>query len=444
MKKLFNFVFLIITLICLTSCSNFKTSKIVDNPNLKLKAENIVKDLQNGNFNDVSKKFTKEMVQKLSVEKLNKSWQEVVNPIGKYTKHYKTTIEQNGKYYIAKVLSKYEKNGLVISITFNKEEKVAGLWLKHIYIPEDNEYYNEIEYKIGKHELSGILTIPKNIEKPPVVVLIAGSGPQDMNETIGTSLNTPLKDIAEGLAKNGIATLRYNKRYYEKPELYNKEKATIENEVLDDVQSAITQLSDEKRINNNNIFILGHSLGGMLTPKICVDNKNIKGAIILSGSLRNLAEISIDQNSEIKERLYKSKASDEEKDNFYLKYKKIVEDVNSILALVEDDGNTYLGLPSSYWISLNNACGINYISKTNVPMLILQGEKDFQISVQRDFNLWKKECKNKQNIMYKLYENLNHIFMKSSGLRTLEDYDTPNKVDKEVINDIVTWIKKEV
>ena len=63
------------------------------------------------------------------------------------------------------------------------------------------------------HPLSGILTLPDNIDKPvPAIVLVHGSGPSNMDEKVGKL--TPFKDLAEGLASRGIAVIRYDKRTY--------------------------------------------------------------------------------------------------------------------------------------------------------------------------------------------------------------------------------------
>ena len=106
------------------------------------------------------------------------------------------------------------------------------------------------------------------------------------------SPNRPFQDIARGLAEQGVATLRYNKRTYQYPTVGCD---SIAYEVLDDASAAVKLLAADGRVDTNRIYLLGHSLGGMMAPKIAADNAQIKGFISMAGSLRTLQEISLDQ-----------------------------------------------------------------------------------------------------------------------------------------------------
>jgi dienelactone hydrolase len=76
----------------------------------------------------------------------------------------------------------------------------------------DPDAFTETEVRVGSEPwvLQGTLSMPKGEGPFPAVVLLAGSGPNDRDESIGP--NAPLRDIAWGLASNGIAVLRYDKR----------------------------------------------------------------------------------------------------------------------------------------------------------------------------------------------------------------------------------------
>ena len=87
-----------------------------------------------------------------------------------------------------------------------------------------------------------------------------------------------------------------------------------------------------------------------------------------------------------------------------------------------------------------------YLSNIKKPVLILQGEKDFQISVEKDFNLYKQILADKPNVTFKLYTGLNHLFMKSvygTVKKYKREYTIPSKVDTNVLSDIAQWILKE-
>lgn len=412
---------------------------------LQTRAEEIVSFMVNGDYAAVNDQFTPEVKAQLSLEQLQSNWLSITDPIGAYLGHYQTSGEvYQEEYYVVKVLSRFELNRLLTTVTFNTAGEIAGLWINYQAIdtgPVSTDAYSESEFTVGEYDLPGLLTLPKNVDTPPVVLLIQGSGATDKNETIGAASNTPFMDIAHGLAEQGIATLRYDKRYYAHSELAaNGDTVTVESEILDDAYAAINQLAADQRIDNSRIFVLGHSLGGMLAPKIAADNDKVTGIIIMAGSLRNLAEIALDQSREYAAALMPT-LTDEEKVQWQNQLAQGEADVAAILQLSEEDCGTYLGMPAAYWYSLNQAGGYNYLHQLSIPILILQGSEDFQVYPERDFVLWQDYYSDNPQATLILYDGLNHLFMESSGLRTIEDYDTPNRVRQDVIDDIADWIK---
>jgi dienelactone hydrolase len=443
-KRMITAILLFGSILGVAGCgNNTSTPADFDEAALQTRSETAVISMVNGDFTAVTEQFSADVKAQLSTEALQASWVSVVEPIGAYLGHYQTSGEITDDYYVVQVISRFEMNGLLTTVTFNRAGEIAGLWINYKTIDEgplETDAYQEFEMRIGEYDLSALLTLPVNAENPPVVLLIQGSGATDKNETIGAASNTPFADIAHGLAKQGIATLRFDKRYYAHPELAEDMNAvTVETEVLDDAYTAIDQLVADERIDNQRIFVLGHSLGGMLAPKIAADNSVVSGIIIMAGSLRNLAEISLDQNQEAADAM-RPTLSDEEKALLDTQMVQVEADVAAILALTKDDGNTYLSLPAAYWYSLNQAGGLNYLDQLSIPMLILQGSEDFQVYPDRDFVLWQAYCADDPLATLILYDGLNHLFMESSGLRATEDYDTPNQVRQDVIDDIASWV----
>ena len=114
----------------------------------------------------------------------------------------------------------------------------------------------------------------------PAVILVHASGAADQDETAYAL--KPFRDLAEGLASKGIAVLRYNKRTYEhglKTEL--SPFYIVDKETTDDALLVTQFLQNEPMIDKNQIYILGHSLGGMMVPKM-IEKIKIK---ILLGQL---------------------------------------------------------------------------------------------------------------------------------------------------------------
>ncbi len=126
------------------------------------------------------------------------------------------------------------------------------------------------------------------------MVLVQGSGPQDADETIGP--NKPFADLAYGLASQNIAVLRYVKRTKQYGADSKSDKPfTVKDEVTDDVIAAVALLAKMPEVNKKQIYVLGHSLGGMLAPRIAAEDPQVAGIIILAGTARPLENVVVDQ-----------------------------------------------------------------------------------------------------------------------------------------------------
>ena len=100
-----------------------------------------------------------------------------------------------------------------------------------------------------------------------------------------------------------------------------------------------------------------------------------------------------------------------------------------------------LGVPGAYWLSLRDYHPDLVAAKLSLPLLVLQGERDYQVTMA-DFALWKKNLAAKQNAVLKSYPKLNHLFMEGEGKSKPDEYMKAGHVAREVIDDIATWIKK--
>jgi dipeptidyl aminopeptidase/acylaminoacyl peptidase len=291
--------------------------------------------------------------------------------------------------------------------------------------------------KGGEWELSGLLTLPKNAgRKVPAVVLVHGSGPQDMDETV--MANKPFKDIAEYLASRGIAVLRYNKRTLTHPTkiIEDFQNFTVKEETVDDSILAANLLRNDSRIDSEKIFVLGHSLGGMLAPRMDAEGGNFAGIIILAGSPRRFADIWHDQALDSIETL-----SESDKIIGQAQIVEIMGYFNSFVNMTDEEAKKYtlLGATGYYYKDFDSYPSNEYLRNIGKPVLIMQGGKDFQVTVDRDFALYQTLLNGKANVTFKLYPELNHLFM-TSTIGTIDEYAISSHVDLAVLNDIVSWI----
>jgi len=303
-----------------------------------------------------------------------------------------------------------------------------------------------IEEKIivGKgstYPLNGILTLPDTANETaqnalPAVVLVHGSGPQDMDEKVGAV--TPFKDIAQALAEKGIAVLRYDKRtkIYGRKMMKQAAEITVYSETIEDAILATELLRSDSRIGK--VFVLGHSMGGMLAPRIDAEGGNFDGIIIAAGSLRELRVIMLDQFSDLLDRykgLIKFIASKQ--------IDKIVTNFAAIDSLTDDQAKEKKvigGTRAYYFKEMEAHPSKYYLESLDKPLFVFQGDRDFQVNPNKDFEGYKSLLANKPNATLRLYPGLNHVFTNSYKTGTMKDYKVPGTVAQEVTDDIAEWI----
>ena len=144
-----------------------------------------------------------------------------------------------------------------------------------------------LETKTGKIE--GSLLCPRNAEKVPVVLIIAGSGPTDRNGNNPMMTNNSLKMLAEGLFKNGIASVRYDKRGIGESTVAGLKESDLRFEnYVEDAESWVALLKKDKRFSE--VIILGHSEGSLI-GMIAASKDNVDRFISIAGVGTTAGEI---------------------------------------------------------------------------------------------------------------------------------------------------------
>ena len=427
-----------------------------DEESMKADAQKVAEDLQAGDFAAVTEKFSAEMAAALDEKSLESSWNSVVAVLGDFIETLSVETYERDAYFCVDILEHYENNGLKLHIVYDAQGKIAGMQITYA----DVEPYLETEAQSGEEELSyteeevtvtadervplgGTLTLPRDTEKPPVVILVHGSGSSDRDENING--NKPFADIAHGLAARGIAVLRYDKRYYTYPgcpDVGSAEMVTLREETLDDVDAAIKLMQEDARVDGSRIFVLGHSLGGCLSPAIAAEHPQLAGIISMAGSLRPLWEIVYDQNQEAIAAAKEGGLTDEEQAQLVEAAEQIETSVKVLREELEaqPDDELLLGIPVRYWKSNKEYCGENFIDQVEMPVLILQGDADFQVYPEKDYVLWQETLAGRDNAVFHLYEGLNHLMMPTQGKRDITEYSVKGHVDEQVIDDIAEFI----
>jgi dienelactone hydrolase len=423
---------------------------------LTIRARAFVTALEKGDFEAAVRDFDETMLKSFGPDKLEAMWtKQLQEKLGAFKKQTAARREQLQGYEIVLITCEFEKATLDARVVFGKTGKIAGLGFVPTAPPAkyeppayaDPAGFEETEVTVGSGDwaLPGTLTIPKGGGAFPAVVLVHGSGPNTRDEEIGP--NRPFKDLAWGLASRGIAVLRYDKRsfvYQAKILADPKLEATmtVKEETVDDALTAAALLKKEKRIDGQRVFILGHSLGGFLMPRIALAAKPLKlaGFVSMAGLTRPLEETILRQMSYLYG-LGRGAVSEEDKK----KLEEIKAEVAKIKALTDADRTSttkLLGAMPAYWLDLRGYSPAELARSVSKPMLFLQGGRDYQVQ-NIDLDNWRDALASRRDVEFRFYPKLNHCFFEGEGMITPFEYTQKHgSVAPYVIGDIADWITK--
>ncbi len=431
MKKFLKvFAVILVLTLCFTACGK---KEALDETTAKNLADKHSRLMVSGDFEAVMDDCDEIISKQLTADALKQAWDTVALTAGEYIGPYSSVYaRQNGLATVVSTLE-YENTGIVLTFVYDIDGKIAGLWLKTTVLSNDlteTDSFVENFITVGEYELTGVATLPKNTEDYPVAVLVQGSGSSDYDETIGA--NKPFKEIAHTLAEKGIASVRVNKRFYQKPELATAD-ITIYDEYMDDIYAAV----DYAKVNiSENVFIIGHSQGAMSAPKIATDT-GAKGFVMMAGTIRGLEDVIYEQNFAIIDNM--DNLSEDEK---LTMKRQVADEVAKIKELKEGDTDVVMGIPASYWLSLRDLNAEEILTTTELPALIMQGTADFQVSYEVDYQKMERLFGDRDNIIFEAYEGLNHLFMPQTlpGVMDVSEYERENHIPDYVLNDITDFI----
>lgn len=394
-------------------------------------------------FTDAHKSFDETEQAKISPEQLKQLWDNITTKLGKPVTLDAVQSKLQGEFYAVTVEGEFEKDNQNFVVLFNKAEKIIGLFMppkasvytKPLYA--DTNLYQEksVYLQTPGHQLAAVITTPKNVKNFPMVVLVHGSGPNDMDASVGP--NKPFKDLAAGLASKGIGSIRYVKRTLVYAHEFTK-SFTVKEEVTDDAVAAVALAKTVVGANPKNVYVLGHSLGGMLAPRIATLTPDIAGIILAAAPARKLTDIIVEQNKYMFE-LAKD-TTEASKKQFQTVITEIERSKLSKLNDIKPD-SVIIGLPAAYWVDLNVYDQVATAKKLTKPRIfVLQGGNDIQVS-ETDYNLWSAGLAKKANVTFKLYPELNHLLSPQTEKSNGSQYQVPVNVSETLINDITTWIK---
>ena len=294
----------------------------------------------------------------------------------------------------------------------------------------------------SEYPLNGLLTLPDAPEgKVPAAVLVHGSGASNMDERIYAL--TPFRDLAEGLAERGIAAVRYDKRTF----VYGKKMkgltVTAREETIEDALRAAALLRRDPRIDPEAVFLIGHSMGAMLAPRIDAEGGHFRGLILMAGTPLRLEEIvvrQLKQAGQSKGGIMKAVVRLEDR-IFGKKFDGLYEMSDGEAKKKKFAGGTSL----YYFKEMGKKTAADYLKESEKPVLILQGGKDFQVLPEEDFAAFRAQLQGRRNTEFRLYPELNHVFVKglyNDILKAGKEYKVEQHIGADVLDDVAAFIRK--
>ncbi len=413
---------------------------------LKAQARQFVEQLNSGQYDQAVKGFDATMTGAMPANKLRDAWQSLPPRAGVFREIVGVTMVKKGDFDIAVVTCRFEKGNLDVKVVYDTEGKISGLWFSPTTPPTsppppyaDPKSFTEQEVTVGSGwwALPGTLTRPVGEGPFPAVVLVHGSGPNDRDETIGP--NKPFRDLALGLASQGIAVLRYEKRtrHHKLKMALVANSLTVKEETIDDAAAAVATLQSSEKIDAKKIYVLGHSLGGMLNPRIAKADKDVAGFIIFAGTCRPLEDILLEQMNYVLS--VDGDVSDEDAETLAKIETQVARVKSADLARDTPAAELPLGIPAAYWLDLRDYEPAKEAAKLQRPLLIMQAGRDYQVTMD-DYRIWQQALSDKPNVEFRLYPKCNHLFIEGEGPCTPAEYAKPGHVAKEAIDDIANWL----
>jgi dienelactone hydrolase len=394
--------------------------------------------LRDGRFTKATEHFDPTMKQALSADQLSAVWLQIVATDGKL-ENWK--ILQHGPLAgsdVYSVVLALEHGKLMATVAVKPQTgEITGLYFKPLTAEPgasapatsppyaDAAKFRSEAVTVGADpwKLPGTLTIPVGSGPFPAIVLLAGSGPQDRDETVGA--NRVFKDLAEGLSSRGIVVLRYDKRTYAYKTL-DPQKVTVMEEVIDDGVAAVKLLRARPQVARDRIFVVGHSLGAMLAPEVAMKARPVAGLVLLAPGGRKLPEMIVQQMR------YLGEASTEQ-------LAALERQANEISAHKMPPAQYFFGAPASYYYDFDARDEVALARRLDVPILILHGGRDYQVT-DEDIRHWQAGLKGDAKVRVETFPTLNHLFIAGAGKPGPAEYDTPGHVDVAVIDAIASFI----
>ncbi len=289
-----------------------------------------------------------------------------------------------------------------------------------------------VRFVSGAVELSGIVTLPRGGQPIPypTVVFLPGSGHQDRDNAIGP--NRPFFDIARGLAVQGIASFRFDKRSVADPKSIDMPRATVEQDLIIDALAAIEFIRSRGDVDGNRMVLLGYELGGALAAEIANDSGRVAGIVVFSSSPRPLDERMRDEVLLMKSEGRADAAGMSDR---------FLRQLDSLIAGTLPAERQLMGIRAGYLADLRTRDLAGEFERFGGPILVVRGGKN-HLEFASDAKLWSDLAarRGKRTTEIRDYPALGPLLIPIRGETGPAAFFEAGTVDPSVIDGIASFI----
>lgn len=408
---------------------------------------------QTGKFHELAAQFAPALRPLVTDQVLRDAWSQVTDALGLEVLVGEPVAEPpTGAVTVVAVPVRSSRGSFTIAVSVTSEGWVTGMqlsarapgessptWQAPAYAHPDQFEEQEVTVGSGALAVGGTLALPRDRAHPvPAMVLLAGSGPQDRDESLGP--NKPLKDLAWGLASCGIATLRFDKVTYAHHQALAAASGafTLGDEYVDHAVAGITLLASHPGVAADHVLVLGHSLGGTAAPRVAAAAPRVAGLVIMAGGAQPLHWAIVRQTRYLASLNPQSAASSQVMLETVIRQAQAVDSPE--LSLATPASALPFGVPAAYWLDLRAYEPVRVAAALGKPLLIVQGGRDYQVTVADDLALWRTGLTGVPGVVTRVYDADNHLFFPGEGPSVPAEYERPQHVDPVAIRDVADWV----
>jgi hypothetical protein len=294
----------------------------------------------------------------------------------------------------------------------------------------------ELTLGAGEWKVGATLSVPDGAGPFPGVVLIPGSGPADRDLSVGP--NKVFREIAWGLARRGVAVLRFDKRTraHEAQFSARGQPASLDEEFTDDATAAVRALLASPGIDRRAVYVLGHSQGTLIAPLVATRIPEVRGVVLVSAAGRPTVDLIEEQV-----RYVSSLAPGDS--GARQGAREMLAGVAAMRDPATPDSATVLGRSMRYWRDVDAIHPLDLVRALGARgrrTLVVHGGRDYLVT-DADFAQWQRAFGGDSLVTLRRYDALNHLMQAGVGKMRPEEYGERRPVDDAFLADLARWLR---